>query len=355
MSLTSTRERKASIRSAQYLGKFPRLQTTAWFLIGQDGGQSIDLGEQTLFVFSDTLIAALHADDQKRHSHNSFQTPLGKQGIFLANSAGLSSGGDLRQAIEKLEFYTDAEGFPREILEPTQEELDQDIRFWPEHGIYLDGKIYLYYLGIQAVDRTNMWGFRNLGAGLAVLDPKDGACHRIRNAGEWRLWQALPEDIHFGVQVLRQGDNIYVFGSLCKDYRADAILARVKVDHITDPGSYEYLSSPQGDWIPELERAWRICQGSSEYSVSFNPYLGQYLMVYVDGYHKTLQFRTAEALTGPYSPAQVIGRVPHEPPNELIYLGFEHSKFRSNDGEKIFISYCQSCFIPNAFVEVRFR
>jgi Domain of unknown function (DUF4185) len=353
--MMGTREGKAAIRSAYYLGKYPRMQTDSWFLIGQDGGQSIDLGEETLFVFSDTLIAALHPGDQKRHTQTPFQTPLGKQGIFLANCAGRSRGRDLCQAIEKLEFFTDDEGFPREILKPTEEEWEQDIRFWPEHGVFLDGKVYLYYLGIQAVDRSNMWGFRNLGVGLAVLDPEKGECHRIRQAGDWRLWQALPDDIHFGVQTHREGDYIYVFGSICKDYSAEVILARVKADCITEPDAYAFLSSPPGEWIPDLGKAWRICDSGSEYSVSYNPYLGRYLMVYVDGYHKTLQCRTAEALTGPYSPAQVIGRLPYEPVNELIYLGFEHSKFRANDGEKIFISYCQSCFIPNAFVEVRFR
>jgi Domain of unknown function (DUF4185) len=346
---------KVALRSAYYLGKYPRMQTASWFLIGQDGGQSIDLGEETLFVFSDTLLAALRPNEQKKHVRTPFQAPLGKQGVFLANCAGLSSGKDLREAIKKLEFFTDDEGFPREILEPTEEEWEQSIRFWPEHGIFLDGKVYLYYLGIQAIDKSDMWGFRNLGAGLAILDLKKGECHRVRQAGNWRLWQALPDDIHFGVQTYQQGEYIYVFGSICKDFKADVILARVKADCITRPEAYEYLSSPHGEWIPDLKKAWRICDGGSEFSVSFNPFLGRYLMVYVNGYHKTLQFRTAETLAGPYSPAQVIGRVPYEPSNELIYLGFEHSKFRTNDGEKVYVSYCQSCFIPNAFVEVRFR
>jgi hypothetical protein len=78
-------------------------------------------------------------------------------------------------------------------------------------------------------------------------------------------------------------------------------------------------------------------------------------MVYVDSYDKVLYLRTADGLWGPYSAPQKVARVPHEPSSELIYLGFEHPKFRADDGAKIYISYCQPHFYPNAVVQLRFR
>ena len=48
---------RSSIRAVRYIGTLPRRHTNLWVLFGQDGGQSIDLGDRTLFVFSDTLLA----------------------------------------------------------------------------------------------------------------------------------------------------------------------------------------------------------------------------------------------------------------------------------------------------------
>src|SRR5262249_6135845 len=144
-----------AIRSTRYLGTFPRLRADTWVMVGQDGGQSVDLGDQTLFLFSDTLFAELDGSHRRPHRQAPIPTPLNGSGVFLANSAGLSHGNNLRQALREMRYYTDAEGFPREILEPTSAERRQDLRFWPEHGIFLDGKVYFYYLGIQTIDRRS--------------------------------------------------------------------------------------------------------------------------------------------------------------------------------------------------------
>jgi hypothetical protein len=324
-------------------------------VIGQDGGQSIDLGEQVLFVFSDTLLAPLQHTHEAEYSRAPFATQLGDRGSFLANSAGLSSDLDLHQAMAGMRYYTDGRGFPCEILVPTTQEREEGIRFWPEHGIFIDGKVYLYYLGIQTIDHSSIWGFRNLGVGLAVLDPQTGACQRLRRGDDWCLWQAEAEDFHFGTQVLKAGKDVYVFGSLRKDFQSWAIVARAGADQITNPLAYEYLHSQQPEWRHGLEEACSLGECAADYSVSYNTYLGKYMMVYVDGYRKTLMLRTADELIGPYTPSQKVGRVPYEPASELVYLAFEHPKFRAKDGERVYVSYCQPRFTPNTLVEIRFR
>ena len=52
-----TADRGVPVRFARPLGYCHRARAAAWTMIGQDGGQSIDLGDRTLFVFSDTLLA----------------------------------------------------------------------------------------------------------------------------------------------------------------------------------------------------------------------------------------------------------------------------------------------------------
>ncbi|MCZ7569848.1 MAG: DUF4185 domain-containing protein [Ardenticatenaceae bacterium] len=347
-------ETTAPVRAACFLGGLRQARTDSWAIIGQDGGQSIDLGDRILFVFSDTLFAALPNLYHNESLTAPYPVPAGRQGIFLANSAGLSRGDDLRQALGEIRYYTDEEGFPREIIEPTGPEREQEVRFWPEHGISLDGKVYLYYLGVQTVDRSSIWGFHTLGAGLAVLDPESGACERIRRENDWCLWRAEVDDFHFGVQVLRDDEDVYVFASVRKGLLPSALLARVKADQIADPAAYEYLYTPQPEWGPDLEGALSLGESGSEYSVSYNPYLGRYLMIYVEGYGKTLMMRTADRLFGPYSQPQQIGHLPHDRSSELLYLGFEHPTYRKNDGETVYITYCQPRFTANSLIAVRF-
>jgi hypothetical protein len=343
----------------RYLGSFPRINNETWVLIGQDGGQSIDLGEKTLFVFSDTLLTPLNPSKQGRLHQAPFRIPLDNPTSFVANCAGLTEGAEVRQALAGKRYYSDADGLPLELLQATPEEAAAGIRFWPGHGVFIDGEVYLYYLGIQKDEGDSIWDFHNLGAGLAVLDPASGRCRRLRETEEWRFWnlpadEPLADDFHFGVQVIRQADEVFVFGSFRHRLQVRAFVGRVAPDQITNPAAYRYFYPASGEWSAELTTETSLGPSGSDYSVSYNPYLGQYLMVYINSYEKTLWWRTAEALTGPYSKPQLIGRVPHEASSELVYLAFEHAKFAKEGGRRIFISYCQPYFVPNALVEICF-
>jgi len=275
--------------------------------------------------------------------------------MILANCAGLASGTNLREALAEMCYFQDESGHLREIIQATAEEKAKGIRFWPAHGVYRDGRVYLYYLGIEMVDGYSQWNFRNLGAGLAVMNLETGECQRIRQSGEWRLWHLEADDFHFGVQVIREGDDLLVFGSVRRDFQTQAILGRVAIDQIDEPEAYEYLQEDPDRWGPNIQTAGSLGECGSDYSVSYNAYLSQYLMVYIDSYTKTLIMRTADTITGPYSEPQKIGRVPHRPSSELAYLGFEHPKFAQDNGQRIIVSYCQPSFTQNNLLEIRFR
>jgi hypothetical protein len=365
-------ESPGDVAFTRFLGSFPRYQSGNWALVGQDGGQSISLGEESLFVFADTLLALERpAKDGQRHRVPFFfgappaagrPDPGQSDGrlYFLANCALVTTTGrgetrpTLCQALAGGRYLGGDEGMPGEILAATAEERAEAIRFWPAHGIFTGGQVYLYYLGIRQGKPDSMWDFANAGVGLAVLDPATGACRRLRRNGEWRFWQPAGDDLHYGVQVLRQGDELFVFGSRRYGLELEAILGRVAIAQLDDPGAYRYFRPATGEWIGELSQAGGLGACGSDYSVSYNPYLGRYLMVYVDSFDKSLWQRTAEAIHGPYSRPRRIGRVPHQPTTDLVYLAFEHPQFAAGDGRRIAISYCQPYFVPNGVVEVCF-
>ncbi len=343
----TTSKHEIKIRSTRFLGPVPHQPHGNWRIIGQDGGQSIKTENGVIFVFSDTLVSAANGSDSESHS-----APGGSQNFFLPNCAGISSQQNLTNALAQLRYFTDASGFPRQILQPSSQESAILLRFWPEHGIEIDGKVWFYYLGIQTTDARSIWGFRNLGTGLAVLDPDSGECKRIYSDDDWRFWRSDQDDCHFGVQVLREEGIVYVFASVRQGVAATARLARVPEKHISDPEAYEYLVSTKPRWSKNYEKACSLGECSPEFSVSFNAFLSRYLMVGIDAYTKVLTFRTAKCLWGPYSPPQRVIAVPHKTSSELVYLGFEHPEFRQDDEKKIFISYCQPNFRANSLITV---
>jgi hypothetical protein len=323
-------------------------------IVGQDGGQSIDLGDRTLFVFSDTLLGVPFAGHRRSGAGSRIEGFVDSHPKLLANAAGLSSEPELRQALSALDYYRDESGRPRQILAPTVDESGQRLRFWPQHGIFLDGKVFIYYLGIRSEDAASTWGFKNVGVGLAQLDPETGLCDRLFRDGDWRHWGPISDDFHLGVQVLREDDHVYVFGSSRVGMSIEARLARVAVDRISDPDAYEFLTSPDVAWGEDPASAYSLGPCASDYSVSFNPYLKKYVMFYVDAYTTGLTLRTADRLVGPYSSPVRLATVPRRPTSELVYLGFEHPKFRQEGGRVVYVSFSEPRFASNSLVKLRF-
>jgi hypothetical protein len=273
---------------------------------------------------------------------------------FLGNCAAVSAASSLDAALADLHYFTGAQQWPCEILPPNPLERMAGYRFWPQHGISINDRVHLFYLGIRQVDQASTWGFQVVGSGMALLDAESGQCDRLPSDRDWRWWPELGPDLHLGVQVLRDGETIYVFSSHCSGPYSFVRLARAPVGRLTDPGAYEHLVSDEPSWSAEVQDGSDLVACSREYSVSFNPYLSAYLMVYVDGYAKKLLYRTAPAPWGPYSDACSVGVVPHRRQAELISLGFEHPRFATDDGRTVFISYCQPQFTQNSLVAIRF-
>jgi hypothetical protein len=333
-----------------HLGTAEMLRGDSWLLVGQDGGQSIDLGDATLFVFSDTLLA-----DNAALRNGDLPDPLtSSTARFLANCAGVSTARTLPEALSQVKLFRDSDGWPREILPRTGRERLLRLRFWPEHGVLIEGLVYLFYVGIRQIDPRSTWGFEVAGSGLAVLDVGKETCRRIVRDEDWRLWNCEGGEIHWGVQTLLEGDTAYIFGTRRNGLDYTAVLARVSARNIADLTAYEYLSSPGFDWTSQPTQLTELVPCGSEYSVSFNKHLGCYLMVYVDGYSKILYFRTAPHPWGPYSEPHSVGGLPHREDVDLISLGFEHPAFAKDGGKTVLVSYCQPRFTQNSLVSITF-
>lgn len=341
------------VSSARLVGHYPHPTDDGWVILGQDGGQSIDLGGATLFVFSDTLLASADDHGSLPASVEALAT-LDVPTYFLANCAAVCPEATFREAVGAMRFYCDEDGYPTEVLAATPAEAASGTRFWPEHGCRVGDAVYLFYLGIETVDAGSVWGFRNRGVGLAVIDPGTGSAQRVRRDGDWRLWTSSADDFHLGVQVIRRGDWIYTFGSRRHGMEVTGLVARAPLAAIGDPGAYRFLGAG-GVWVGDVASAASLGPAGSDFSVSFNEHLGAYVMVYVDSYSKDMMLRVADDVVGPYSAPERIGRVPHERASDLVYLAFEHPAFAADGGALLTVSYSQPYFTMNNIVEVRLR
>ena len=334
------------IASVRYIGSAPTTRRERWSLVGQDGGQSIDLGDRTLFVFSDTLISLVPGQPR--------EAITAQTGYFLGNCGAVSSERTLESALATLTYYEDSRGVPREVVAPSAIERLAGHRYWPQHGIAIDGRVYLYYLGLHQFDASSTWGFRPTGSGLARFDPRTGEADRIVVAGEWSLWPTGAEDLRFGTQVIRDGDHVYAFGTRRRNGGRYAFLTRVPVAQIEDVSAYEYLASAAPAWTAQVSDACDVVSCANEVSVSFNAYLSAYLMVYVDDGTQHLLVRIAQHLWGPYSDATSVGRVRLRENLDVVALAFEHPHFAFNGGRTVVVSYCQPHFTQNAIVALTF-
>jgi Domain of unknown function (DUF4185) len=339
------------VHAVWHVGCAPAVATDEWTLVGQDGGQSIDLGGDVLFVFADTLLARTAAFN---NSWPAARWPIRRdQGRFLANCCGRARRGWLPVELGQLRYSLGDDGWPQETLLATPFERLARVRFWPEHGVAIDGRVYLYYLGIEHYQPGGTWGFRNLGTGLALLDPVTGHAERLTWNGDWRLWPPV-FDLHGGVQVIREGDTVYVFGACRNGHGVTARLARVDVSALAEPTAYEYCASDSPRWTRHAGESCSLGPCGHEFSVSFNRYLGKYLMCYVDSSGRALHLRCADSLWGPYSEPRNLGGLPLETRNAIAALAFEHPLFAADNGRTVTLSYCQPNFTPNGFVQVRF-
>lgn len=333
------------LHSSRFHGAFPQVRTPRYVIVGQDGGQSIRAGEQTLFLFSDTLLLAGSGPGARA---------AGTSDHFLANCAAISHETNLENALAGLRYFHDGEGLPREILPANHRDRFRRVRFWPEHGVFLNGRVYFYYLGVQTTGASSVWQFRTVGAGLAEFDLENGTARRIEHRGDWVLWRNPADDLHFGVYVLTAGEYVYVFGSSRTGVQSTAWLARVRADRIAERDSYEYLASTEPTWSSEIAQACSLGPAAAEFSVNYNAWLGAYTMIYLDEYRKRLKVRIAEQLWGPYSEEVDLIGVPHQDDSLFVYLGFEHAGFQRENGRKIFVSYCEPHFAASSLLSATF-
>lgn len=249
--------------------------------LGSDIAYSVDLGNgRVLWLFGDSFIAT-----GKKYKR--------RKSVMIRNSVGIQSGYDPSAA--SMQFYwRTQEGKPQSFFPE-----DNEIWFWPGHGIVLEDKLFIFLMAIYS--SSEGLGFKS--AGWRTIS--------VSNFGEvptkWQIkWLDTPEN-SYGLlvsgSVIRIGEYIYAY---CVGETNHSVhLVRWPVAQVLS----ENLSQPQ--WWTGEEKGWVIQQnllekpqslffkGHNEFTVHYESLLDQYLEIQTVGFGKAdIGFRLADSPTG---------------------------------------------------------
>jgi hypothetical protein len=126
------------------------------------------------------------------------------------------------------------------------------------------------------------------------------------------------------------------------------ILARAPIGRLADFGSWLFFRD--GEWITDVDRAGRICENvASEFSVSFQSPLNQYLLVYTDkGFSEHSNsgvIRLSPNLYGPWGNPIPVYQCPEaqQDPRICCYATKGHPEIALSSEELILTYVAASC------------
>ena len=147
-------------------------------------------------------------------------------------------------------------------------------------------------------------------------------------------------------------DYCYIYGTVAEVVKGqiswNMILARAPIGRLADFNSWLFFRD--GEWIADVDRAGRICENvASEFSVSFQPLLNQYVLVYTEkGFSEDSNssvIRLSPNLHGPWSDPIPVYRCPEAQQNPRIccYAAKGHPEIGSTPEELILTYVANSC------------
>ena len=302
--------------------------------IGADAAYSIPLSDdRTLWLFGDTIIGDIH--DGKRVNTKP----------FARNSIAIQQGKDPTSA--SIEFFWGApqNSNPTPFIVPD----DGQGWFWFSHGILTSGGLYLFLMQMDTDTAAGpgIFSFKHIGLTLAhVANPND-------DPTEWRITQhkipwariAPHNNLLFGAALLQAEDFIYIYGfdEQPKDngHESFMILARAPKDKLADFNQWQFYAN--GQWLSDWQQVTPLFPIGTEYSVSYQKMLEQYVVVYWDTaccFSKKALLRHASTPYGPWSEPLTLYTCPEMDwhPQNYCYAAKGHPEL-SYTADELIITY----------------
>jgi hypothetical protein len=297
---------------------------------GGDGAYSTALGSNRyLWLFGDTLIGEVK--DGRRIIAG-----------MVPNSIAIQMGNEPQAA--SIDFFPD--GGSAAFLNPG-EGLGW---FWPYHALRVPEGLYFFLLQLERSEIPPPFGFRLVSTWLGhVRNPEDPPQRWIISQRKIPWGNAQRQ---FGSFVLMEEDYSYIYGTVAESVEGriswSMILARAPTGRLADFNSWLFFRD--GEWIADVDRAGRICENvATEFSVSFQPLLNRYVLVYTEkafsGHSNSSVIRLSPNLHGPWTDPIPVYRCPEaqRKPRICCYAAKSHPEIASSPEEMILTYVANSC------------
>ncbi|MBU0518892.1 DUF4185 domain-containing protein [bacterium] len=302
------------------------LQTTPWpeadslfrtnpRWLGADDAYSVDLGNnRVLWLFADTFVAI--SDQHTR-----------RESVMIRNSIGIQSGYDPCTA--SIQFcWRVQEEKPRSFFPE-----ENDIWFWPGHGIVVEDKLLIFLMAIRS--SSGGLGFQSAGWRAVIVSNFEEI------PSKWHLrWLDTPANIYGLVvsgSVIQMGEFIYAFCDEEPSHHTHLVrwpAAQIMKEDLSQP---QWWTGEEGGWVMQQNLLQKpqplFSEGQSEFSVHYEPSLNQFIEIQTVGFGKAeLGFRLADHPTGRWSSIRNFYRPEeYEIADIMIYAAKAHPCLRGAD------------------------
>ena len=280
--------------------------------VGGDGAYSAALGtDRFLWLFGDTFVGEVQGGRRVNAR-------------LVNNSIGIQTCREAQTASVAFFYQTLPDGLPAPFMQPE----DGLGWIWPFHALRTPEGLYLFLVQFERAGHPTSLDFRLVSNWLAHVSNPD------EPPGRWVISQRkIPwgnEGRHFGSSVLMREGYYYIYGTLNERGRGvpgkHMILARAPAQRIGDFSAWRFFSN--GEWLAEVDRASSVCENvASEFSVSFQPVLNRYVLVYSEGgLSPNILTRVSPTPYGPWSRPTRVYRCPEarRDPRVFCYAAKAH-------------------------------
>lgn len=296
-------------------------RTSGW--TGGDGAYTVALGDgRVLWMFGDTFVGQVK-EGRRVESQ------------LINNSVAVQVGGTPTEASLRFFYRNPAAGAPLALFEPE----DGVGWFWPYHGVRTAEGLFLFLLQVESAEGPAAFGFRLVATWLGKVENPGEMPERWSLAARKIPWG--DERRLFGSSVLLRDGFAYVYGTVDETIegvvRKHVILARAPAERLWDFSAWRFFA--EGNWVADVERAGRVCEDAAgEFSVSFQPGLGRYVMIFTEGgLSEHIALRVAPRPEGPWGAPLRVYRCPEAgwDPKIFCYAAKGHPEIEAGVGELI--------------------
>jgi hypothetical protein len=274
-------------------------------ITGRDGGETVLAWGHEVWIFGDTFLTVKNVDGTSFVSNTFATSPstVPEGGIPLADRL-------------------DEAGAPDELLRPTAAEEAYDVahrmlpdggceaspcggRFatWPSAAVFAPdagGSALVFYSIVSAA--PGAFNFQGIGAGVATWSsfaslPSRPAPALCDGGPPTALFCA--SDPGYGEGAALVDGSVYTFACTKNGLAFNCQLGRVPYAQATARSAWQFWTGSA--WSSDMGSSVTLFNGAPILSFFFDPFIGQWMTVYSEPLSNQVVFRTAPALTGPWS------------------------------------------------------